>query len=192
MNSLYLVAALTDPGIERRVWDYKEDIAKKYGSIRGLKVLPHITEINPFKRSEKDEQLLIDQLESLISSFSPLELKFNGFGYFENGKSNTIYIRVENENDPLLQEQHKQLNMYAREQLGLNPEYAPLKFTPHMTIAYRDLDKQKFEYAWPDYSQRKFEEKMMLESLWLLKHDGLCWVPYQEFAFKGFKNALFD
>jgi 2'-5' RNA ligase len=189
MDNLYLVAALPDLDVSRRVWDCKDDIAKKYGSTKGLKVLPHITEINPFKRSEHQETELIDQLDKLISSFTPLELNLKGFGFFTNPKSRTIYVAVEN--DPILQEQHKQLSLFARYKLGFDAKYAPLHFTPHMTVAYRDLDEQKFAYAWPEYSNRKFEEKMLLESLWLLKHDGLCWIPYEEFKFKGFGNALF-
>lgn len=189
MDNLYFVAALPDPDVSRKVLDYKDDIAKKYGSIKGLKVLPHITEINPFKRPEYRETELIGQLDKLISSFTPLELNLKGFGFFTNPKSHTIYVVVEN--DPVLQEQHKQLSLFARYTLGFDAKYAPFHFTPHMTVAYRDLDKQKFAFAWPDYSNRVFEEKMRLESLWLLKHDGLCWIPYEEFTFKGFSNTLF-
>ncbi len=190
MERLYFVAALSDLDLERNFWQMKDEVSKKTGSVKGLRVLPHITEINPFKRSEDDESKIIDQLHAIISSFTPVEINFDGFGYFENPKSHTIYVRVKN--DPILQEQHKQLNLYARHKLGFDPKHAPLKFTPHMTLAYRDLDKQKFDYAWPDYSNRKFEEKMMLQSLWLLKHDGLCWIPYEEFSFNGKTNSLFD
>lgn len=189
MKGLYFVAALMDPDTEHTVWDLKTRAAT-HGSVKGLKVLPHITEINPFKYSEEDEARLISQLSQLISSFSPTEINLNGFGFFTNPKSHTIYVAVED--SPELQEQHKQLNLLARYKLGFDPKNAPLKHTPHMTIAYRDLDRQKFEKTWPDFSQRKFEKKVPLESLWLLKHNGFCWIPYEEFAFKGFKNRLFD
>jgi 2'-5' RNA ligase len=190
MESLYLVAALLeDPGTEHTVWDLKYMAYEKSGSTKGLKVLPHITQIHPFKRSEEEEDKLIDQLNRTIGSFTPLELHFNGFGYFESPKSNTIYIKVED--DPVLQEQHKALNILARNNFGFEAKNAPLRYTPHMTIAYRDLDKQKFDKAWPSFCDRAFEEKMMLESLWLLKHNGFCWIPYQEFGFKGRKDTLF-
>jgi 2'-5' RNA ligase len=188
MEGLYLVAGLTEQPQEHRIWDLK-DIAGKYGSVKGLKVLPHITMIHPFKRNETDENQIIEQLSRLIGSFTPLELHFNGFGYFENPKSHVIYIKVED--DAILQEQHEKLSIFAREKLGLGTAMTPKRFTPHMTIAYRDLDKEKFEYAWADFSQRQFDERMTLESLWLLKHNGLCWIPYEEFKFQGFKNTLF-
>jgi len=83
------------------------------------------------------------------------------------------------------------LSLYGRDRLRLPPTHTPLRFTPHMTIAYRDLDKPKFDLAWSTYRNRTFDERMTLESLWLLKHDGLCRIPCKKFIFKGFKTTLF-
>jgi len=72
MKSLYFVAALTRLDIEHNIWNMKDEVAKATGSVRGLKVLPHITMMYPFKFSSAEEDNIIRQLSALISTLPRL------------------------------------------------------------------------------------------------------------------------
>ncbi|MDZ7681592.1 MAG: 2'-5' RNA ligase family protein [Fodinibius sp.] len=56
-------------------------------------------------------------------------------------------------------------------------------FTPHMTVAYRDLSPDNFERAWEDFQDRSFDYSFEVNSIVLLKHDYQRWKPFYEFNF---------
>ena len=188
-ESLYFVAYLPDEPVAQQVWAYKREVAGQCGSVYGLKVLPHVTFINPFHWLESREQEMAGKLSSLISSFAAEELIFNGFGCFKGEKSNTIYITVER--STLMEEQHAQLSIHARNKLHMSVTLTGKSFTTHMTIAYRDLKEQEFACAWPLFEHRPFNASGRLDRLWLLKHNGARWETLQEFIFQGVANTLF-
>ena len=185
----YLVAYLPDEPVAQQVWAYKHEVATQCGSIRGLRVLPHVTFIPPFLQPEAGEQKLIGQLSALISTFVPEAISFDSFAHFKGPKSHTIYVAVRA--TTLMNEHHEQLSIYARDKLHMDTRHAPKSFTPHMTIAYRDLDPEKFACAWPRFEHREFKASGQLDRLWLLKHVDSRWQPLQAFKFEGKPNTLF-
>jgi len=185
----YLVAYLPDEPVAQQVWAYKNEVATHCGSVRGLKVLPHITFIPPFLYPEHEEPKLIQQLSALTGTFVPEAIDFNGFAYFKGPKSNTIYVAVTA--TTLMNKYHEQLSIYARNKLHMDTRHAPKSFTPHMTIAYRDLDPEKFACAWPRFEHRDFKANGRLDRLWLLKHVDSRWQPLLAFTFGGKPNTLF-
>jgi 2'-5' RNA ligase len=185
----YLVAYLPDEAVAQQVWTFKHEVAALCGSVRGLKVLPHVTFIPPFEFPEAGEQKLTAQLSALISTFAIEPIAFDGFNYFKGPKSHTIYIAVAA--TALMNEHQEQLSIYARNKLHRDTRHAPRKFTPHMTIAYRDLDPEKFACAWPRFEHRTFSAGGSFDRLWLLKHYDGRWHPLEAFVFKGKRRELF-
>jgi 2'-5' RNA ligase len=56
-------------------------------------------------------------------------------------------------------------------------------FAPHMTVAFRDLTKQNFKAAWPEFEKRQLYFEFTAEKLTLLLHDGKRWNIKSEFNF---------
>lgn len=182
-NTLYLVAALPGESLEKEVWAWKRLVAERYGAVRGLRVLPHVTFIPPFAFDPRKEPAVAEALQQAVSGFTPYDMALDGFGHFKGAKSYTIYIHVEDQ--AVIQQQHRHLNLYARQSLMLPAQLTPVTFTPHMTIAYRDLSRERFELAWPDFEHRTFRAVMPVRSLWLLRHNGYSWDRLKELTFAG-------
>jgi 2'-5' RNA ligase len=54
-------------------------------------------------------------------------------------------------------------------------------FAPHMTVAFRDLTKQNFNAAWPEFEKRQLHFEFTVNNLTLLLHDGNRWNVKLEF-----------
>lgn len=177
----YLIAALPPEPIAEQVWFYKRYVAETYGSLRGMRVLPHITYLPPFTLHELSLERVEADLQRITEFFQPEVVQMEGFSYFTGRKSHVIYVAVEK--TERMQQQYSALAAYAQESLLL-PQTRQ-QFTPHVTIAYRDLSEEKFQLAWPYFKDRPFSETMPLDHLWLLKHEGKSWEPMTRFDFRG-------
>lgn len=179
----YLIAALPPEPIFEQVWSYKRYVADTYGSLRGMRVLPHITYLPPFTIPESSIELVEQGLAGLMQSFQAETISLKGFGYFPGKKSHVIYIAVEK--TELMQQQYAELIAYVVQHALVPASQLRPTFTPHLTIAYRDLSEEKFQLAWPYFKDRPFSETMRLNHLWLLKHEGKGWEPMTRFDFGG-------
>jgi 2'-5' RNA ligase len=54
-----------------------------------------------------------------------------------------------------------------------------------MTVAFRDLTRQNFKAAWPEFENRQLHFEFIADKLTLLIHDGRRWNIKSEFAFLG-------
>jgi 2'-5' RNA ligase len=78
----------------------------------------------------------------------------------------------------------QQLHRFVKIELNLfNAQYRDKPFHPHITLAFRDLKKDKFEIAWQEFKGKKYTEKFDVNGITLLKHDGKVWIPYANFDF---------
>ena len=69
--------------------------------------------------------------------------------------------------------------------LGLgNKSYNPGKFTPHMTVAFRDLTPENFYLAKTAYDKKKISFSFLVQSICLLRHNGQHWDIVHEAHFK--------
>jgi 2'-5' RNA ligase len=73
---------------------------------------------------------------------------------------------------------------YPETNLGIIDQVEKTRpFVPHLTVAFRDLTKQNFRIAWPEFVQRQFDCEYIATHLTLLLHDGNYWNVKSEFAF---------
>ncbi len=179
-KNLYFIAVIPGTDLRNRVRILKEEMRDKYGARKALSSPAHITLQPPFKRQEEEEALLCSVLDDFGRLQSPFEMTFNGFGCFP---PRVIYIGIEDHGK--LKALHHLLKTALKEKLNFTSNELNKRFHPHMTIATRDLVKDTFWTAWPDFQKRKFHHKFTVKGIALLKHNGRTWDIYNTFAFKN-------
>lgn len=173
----YFLALLPKEPLASDIFQIKKEISAKFNTKGALKSPAHLTLHMPFLWKERNEQRLI-QLLVRATKYSPFNLFLDGFGAFP---PRTIYIK--NKESAKLRTFHKEFISYTKQNLKLLNTTHNRGFHPHITVAFRDLKKEAFDAAWPVYQQKTYEAKMLVDSFWLLKHDGRQWHPFHEFPF---------
>ena len=176
-ESRYFLAIIPPDPIQSGCQKIKEYFQEKYQSKGALRSPAHITLHMPFQWKEKKE----DKLFSLLAQTTNEEkftLVFDGFGAFP---PRTIFIK--NKKNQELMDFQERLARYAKRNMNLFNATHNRGYHPHMTVAFRDLKKDKFFEAWAEFEHKPFDHEFEVNSFWLLKHDGKRWNPYREFQF---------
>ena len=124
----------------------------------------------------------VDTLKQSLSEFAiaqtPIPISLSGFSAFV---PRVIYINVLRTTALLDLQQALLTHMEAG--LGIaEPKAKQRPFAPHMTVAFRDLTKQNFRAAWPEFQHRSLEFEFVASHLTLLLHDGHRWDSYEDFS----------
>lgn len=177
--ALYFIAILPPVQIRNEIQLLKESFRDTYQSKAALNSPPHITLHMPFQWKEAKEEKLLSALKKFAAGKSDFEVQLNGFSCFA---PRVIYINVlESEPLRLLQ---TELHRFCKTELNLfNAQYRAMPFHPHITLAFRDLKKDKFERAWTEFKERKFTGDFIATKISLLKHDGKTWNLHSELDF---------
>lgn len=178
--SMYFMALIPPEDLKNAITRLKEEMSSRFDSKHALRLPPHITLQIPFNVDEKNESKFIKTLEEFTKNQEPFRVVLSGFGSFN---SKVIYIDVLHP-QPII-ELHNQLLEITENLIEKKPEGEKKEMNPHMTIAYRDLSKEKFDEAWAEFSQRSFEAVFVAKSLYLLKHNGKTWDILKEFEMKN-------
>ncbi|MBL7893503.1 MAG: 2'-5' RNA ligase family protein [Bacteroidia bacterium] len=181
-NELYFFALLTPFNITAEVDEIKREFTEKYESSRALKSPPHITIIPPFFANDDFEKSIENKVNVFVKNCEPFNVTLNGFGEFNN---KVIFVEIEkNESLQLF------YTAFSAFFTGLGFELTSMNkfFHPHVTVAFRDLTKENFEKAWPEFKKREFVGRFSASSIHLLKHKGEKWNVVKEFRFGGSKQ----
>lgn len=171
-ESLYFIAILPSSQIQEQIRALKNEVAERFNSKMALRSPGHITLHMPFRWKDKKKTILMEMMGKLNEEIVPFEVELNGFGFFE---PRVVYVNVE-ENEPL-REFHKRVVHHCRTDLKIfNSNYKNKVFRPHITIAFRDLKKPKFNEARAYFKERKFLTKLEVEQATLLEYDGKRWI----------------
>lgn len=177
-TNLYFIALVPHPELRERVKQLKEEMKERFNAKHALKSPAHITLQMPFKRTENEETRIIDALTAFAVDQKAFQLELNDFGCFY---LRVIYLNVvDHEPVALLQ---RELMEVLHTNLNFNEDELLQKFSPHMTIATRDLDKTMFQKAWSEFKDRRFNAPFKVKSIFLLKHNGKFWNIYREMSF---------
>ncbi len=157
----------------------QQQMLEHYASCGAQKSPPHITLQPPFEWAP--EQVLV--LEFTIGTFvfgrESVPVTLSGFGAFP---PRVIYINVVRTQELLTLQ--TDLMAYLETRLGIvDPVAKTRAFSPHMTVAFRDLTRQNFKAAWPEFQQRQLQFEFTATQLTLLLHDGNRWNVSAEFPF---------
>ena len=176
-SPLYFIALLPPSPLLEEINAFKLHFKEVYGSKASLNSPPHLTLHMPFQWKEEKETKLMEALSSFSNSRHRFTIHLDNFGCFE---PRVIFIGVTA--NPVLDTLQEELHRYCKQELNLfNAQYRDLPFHPHVTLAFRDLKKQKFITAWEEFKEKKFSHEFAVEKITLLKHDGRRWQVYREY-----------
>jgi len=86
----------------------------------------------------------------------------------------------------LLEKLQRELMIYAQKNLRLLNQVNDMRgFHPHVTIAFRDLKKDKFYEALDYFKTQTYAASFQTKSFCLLKHTGKEWLVNKELFFAG-------
>ena len=168
---LFFVALLPPENVQQKATKIKEYFSQVYHSRAALKSPPHITLQPPFKWNLADLPILQQHLQEFAQSKAPIPLSLDGFGSF---RQRVIYINVIK--TPELIAIQRQFWKYLESSLGIIDEMAKKRpFSPHLTVAYRDLTRDNFQKAWSEFTDKEFLFEFIIPQLTLLIHNGKHW-----------------
>ena len=178
MKKLYFIAILLPDSLEELILQLKTEIAQKFNSVAALKPMGHITMQETFLYEEKHLPRLIKQLDEVFSTTAPFDVELSDFGAFP---AHTIFAAIK---DFWPFHKLRELLFWRLKNERTFPDAAvgSRKMTPHVTVAYRDLDPEKFDAAWTEFSQREFSAIFKAASAHLMEHRGK-WRTVKEFPF---------
>ncbi|MEQ8463725.1 2'-5' RNA ligase family protein [Coleofasciculus sp. E1-EBD-02] len=179
MKKLFFIALLPPQTIQDSIMEIKQHCADVYESKAALKSPPHITLQSPFKWEVDAVPILEESLKSFAQTRKPVSITLQGFGAF---KPRVIYVNVLK--TPELIAIQQDLMAYLEDSLGIVDERSKNRsFSPHVTIAFRDLKRQNFRKAWTEFENQPLDFEFMASHLTLLLHDGRQWNVNVEFPF---------
>lgn len=169
---LFFIALIPNRDLRKKIMDVQHDF-ERFNSRKALKVYPHITLKAPFECTEGGRVELLSWFSELVIRQRPFLITLKGFASFENKKSPVIYIK------PIVTKEL--INMQQELMTGFTsifPGYiqpVDVKFTPHVTVAYRDLSAEMLKKAWAEYKDKSFNDVFEVTAIYLLEHDRKKW-----------------
>lgn len=184
MSRLFFVAILPPEPIYGEVTAFKQDFEQRFNSRAALRSPPHITLQSPFKWPESDLSQLQNVLLDCARASTVFEIKLCGFAAFP---PRVIYVNVQPSSS--LNQLQAELSDRLERELQISDDRAKKRpFKPHMTVAFRDLARQNFKAAWPEFRDRAYDRRFLSAGLTLLIHDGSRWQVESTFAFPPVPN----
>ncbi|PHM09570.1 2'-5' RNA ligase family protein [Nostoc sp. 'Peltigera malacea cyanobiont' DB3992] len=182
--SRFFIALLPPQDIQDYANEIKQYFADRYTSSGALKSPPHITLQPPFEWADDNLSLLEASLKEFASEQQQVAITLKGFNAFA---PRVIYINVVRSQELLTLQAH--LMAYTESNLRIVDKVSKTRpFAPHLTVAFRDLTKQNFKAAWPEFENRQLHFEFTADKLTLLLHDGKRWNIKREFAFLSGNN----
>lgn len=176
-KSKYFIAIIPESVLNEQIISLKRYMQTHYNSKLSLNSPAHITLHMPFKKEEKHESRMFELLHHIASENRAFTVRTKDFNVFA---PRVIYIDIEH-NDALIKLQKSVARHTRMELQQFNDTHRNRGFNPHITIAFRDLKKAMFTSAWEEFSHKSFRESFQVRQIWLLKHNGKVWEPYQSF-----------
>jgi 2'-5' RNA ligase len=187
----FFIAIIPPSPVCEELWKLKQYFQEKYHSRASLNSPPHITLHMPFQWKAHKEEGLIDDLDAFFKSFDPLKICLDNFSSFP---PRVIFVNVTK--SPEVDDLQKNLQRFCKKELNLfNANYQDGPFNPHITLAFRDLDKNEYKHAWEEFKGKEYKAEFVADKISLLKHDGKAWHVYKNFNLQssystGNKSAL--
>ena len=167
---------LTLPGdVSSRIEKEREWMRQTWGNRSGMGTVPHITLIPPFY-SNLSVKALLPILSSIKSE--RIDAVISGHGSF-GGR--TIYAFVE-ENKEMNELQGKLKRVLRENDIPFKDEK---KFTPHITIANRDIKPESFVPSMVYFESLNLHEEFVLSSFTLFSFIDYRWRVTGEIRFSS-------
>ncbi|MCR5886267.1 2'-5' RNA ligase family protein [Hymenobacter sp. J193] len=174
-TSLYLLAIVPPEPVLGQVWALKQEVHILTGSRNAVRLRPHITLWPPVHRPAAFARQAAEVLARFAASETEFMVSLRDFAWFG---SRTLFISV---NSPgILKDFNQRLAQWCRlHQLNISLENRP--FTPHMTLATRDLPADNVPELQKIFAARNYAAQFPVQQLTLFEHDGKSWEVAAEF-----------
>lgn len=173
-QNLYFIAIIPPDAVCEEVTAFREDFAQNYNSSKALRVVPHITLKAPFKVDSVQHDKLMDWFKHIPVSIHPFQIELKDFGSFDNRNNPVIFVNPV-VNDSLEELQKNVIAAFENTYPDIPVSFIEKNFHPHMTIAYRDLEREQYEKAWEIYKGKSYKAYFECNSFFLLQHDTKQW-----------------
>ncbi|MFB2937265.1 2'-5' RNA ligase family protein [Aerosakkonemataceae cyanobacterium BLCC-F154] len=178
-RSLFFIALLPPVSIQEEVNQIKQHFSDRYASSHAQKSPPHITLQAPFEWNREPVEVLEACLSEFASDRSQVPITLSGFAAFA---PRVIFVNVLK--TPELLNLQADLANHLKTTLGIVDERSQGRpFSPHITVAFKDLTKQNFKAAWPEFQDKPFQSEFIANQLTLLIHRNGRWNIFKEFHF---------
>lgn len=148
---------------EKRAW-----ARGKYGCRSGHSTLPHITLVPPFSSRLPDRELL-DILSGIVPLLTPFKADVQGYGSFSD---RTVFLRVVESRDWSNLSRTITKGLKA---MGVDVKEEKKSFTPHITIANRDIPPGKAMEMLSLLSEVDTSFTFTVDAISLFSRDGYSW-----------------
>lgn len=166
----HFVALVPPPDLGQRARALQREAVERYGSRAALRSPPHITLQPPFPWP-RDRQAALDAcLDRFAADREPFPVEIDGFGAFP---PRVVFLQPRS--SPALSALQRDLADRLAAELAIVDRHRGRPFRPHLTLAFRDLDRAGFARAWADWGDRPFRAEFWAGALALLCHDGRVW-----------------
>jgi 2'-5' RNA ligase len=179
-KQLYFIAIMLPYSIDEEIVRFKNDMAHRFQSKMALRTASHITLKAPFKMLAAMHEDVLQWFNGMSITTPPFIQEIKDFGAFSNRHNPVIYVQpAMNESLRHLQKEVLQQfrNAFPKEAISKN-EYT---FSPHITIAYRDLHTHLFKEAWKEYEFKQYTASFEVNSFQLLQHKDREWKVVSSF-----------
>ncbi|SKB16181.1 conserved hypothetical protein [Planktothrix sp. PCC 11201] len=178
-EKLFFLALLPPQPIQDHITEIKHYFAQTYNSCHALKSPPHITLQPPFKWLIEDLPTLEQHLTTFAINHTPIPITLSGFNAFP---PRVLFVDVIK--TPELINLQQQLMDNLAQQLNIVDEVSKKRsFSPHITVAFKDLSRIAFKAAWLEFAQRPIYFEFTVPQLTLLIHNGQTWNIKTQFPY---------
>lgn len=176
LNKKYFIAIVLPEPVLQQVEEMKQELFHAYGLKGALRSPAHVTLHRPFEWREEKESQLIEALHKFDTG-APFTLRLHDFNCFA---PRVIYVDVMA--SETLYDLHRRLKYYAQRELRLFNEVNDERgFHPHVTVAFRDLRKNRFEEVWQKFKPREYSAEFEVKGFSLLKLEN-TWEELRQFT----------
>lgn len=176
-KALYFTALIPPEHVKDEIKDLKLEIKDKFHAAHALKLPAHITITPPAWLEADREQDFLFLLKKVTATEVSFPVQLKDFGHFGQ---RVIFVKVV-DHEPVKQ-------LFKNFSAGLGTflgEAAGSSIHPHITLATRDLDREKFQKAWKEFSSRSYSNSFSAEALFVFRHNGKTWDIIEQLPFKG-------
>ncbi|TVQ22238.1 MAG: 2'-5' RNA ligase family protein [Leptolyngbya sp. DLM2.Bin15] len=170
----FFIALIPPPEIQDAALQIIQELSDRFQTSTA-KAPPHITLYPPFLWTESDR--LLETLTAIAQTQAPIDITLSGFAAFP---PRVLYLHVEP--TPGLMDLQTTLSQQLEQRLGIvDPVEQRRGFTPHLTVASRNVTRSTFRTAWSDLQHRRLTANFRSDRLSLLRHNRRYWQVVEDF-----------
>lgn len=173
-----MIAIVPDEPLKSLLERERQTFAQTYNVSMALRNPVHITIVPPFHAPED----VIGTLRAALGNMAAFHWQFSLelIGYNSFPKNRVFFIEGEH-NSFLMKLRSGIFDVFASYAPSVNLILMKGNYSPHVTLGYRDLERDLFEQVLSDYKGRTFSATWPVTNFQLWKRDNNEWIVVEQF-----------